>query len=105
MTKYAQIENNIVVNLIICEDSEVGFLPGNYVKITSETNNAQIGHEYVSEKNKFKSQQPYQSWTLNEETLIWECPVQIPEGAEISPFGTIIGYRWNEDSQEWISLS
>lgn len=101
MIKYAQIENNIVVNVIICEDSEIESIPGTYIKITEETNNAQIGYEYVAEKNKFKSHQPYPSWILNEDTLIWECPTQIPEGAEISPFGTVIGYVWNEEAQSW----
>jgi len=105
MSKYAKINlENIVENIIVCEDSQISTLSGNYIKETENTNRAEIGYEYSLEKNKFKAHQPYESWTLNEETLIWEAPVQIPEGAEISPFGTVIGYRWDEDSQGWISL-
>ena len=104
MIKYAKIEDNIVVNTIVCDDSEIHTLPGFHVKVTESTNNAQIGYEYISEKNKFKSPQPYPSWVLNEDTLVWECPVEIPEGAEISPFGTVIGYVWNEDSQSWAQV-
>ena len=79
-------------------------LPGFHIKITEDTNNAFIGYEYVGEKNKFKSPQPYPSWTLNENTFLWECPVEKPEDAEVSIFGTIIGYRWDEESQSWISI-
>lgn len=105
MIRYAQIENNIVVNVIICEDSEIESLPGIYIKITEETNNAQIGYEYISEKNKFKSSQPYPSWVFDENSCKWNPPVAIPEGAEFTQFGTVIGYSWNEESQEWVSLS
>jgi len=37
--------------------------------------------------------QPYESWTLNEETCLWECPVVRPEGQD---------WWWKEDTQEWV---
>jgi hypothetical protein len=42
---------------------------------------ANIGSSYDANKNKFKAPQPFESWTLNEETLLWEAPVAKPEGA------------------------
>lgn len=101
MIRYAQIENNIVVNVIVCEESQIDTLPGFYVKETTETNNAQIGYEYVSEKNKFKSNQPFSSWVLDEDSCKWNPPVELPEGSELTAFGTIVGYSWDEESLSW----
>lgn len=92
MTIYAKIENGIVDNIILSDESYVSTLAGHYVKVTNDTNEVAIGHEYNSEKNKFKAPQPYDSWTLNEETLLWEAPVAKPEGATL----------WNESNQSWI---
>ena len=89
---YAKIEQGIVVNLIVCSDSEIGTQSGLHIKVTDDTNRTGIGYEYDSSKNKFKAPQPYESWTLNEETLLWESPVAKPEGAII----------WNEADQSWI---
>jgi len=92
INKYAKIENGLVVNLILSTDSEISSQSGTHVKVTDSTNFAAIGYEYNSEKNKFKAWQPYPSWILNEETLVWESPVAKPEGAMI----------WNEPEQSWI---
>lgn len=89
---YAKIENNIVTNIIVCSDSEISSQSGIHIKVTELTNKAGIGYEYDFEKNKFKAPQPYESWTLNEETLLWEAPIAKPEGATI----------WNEADQSWI---
>ncbi len=89
---YAKIENGFVVNLILSTESEVFLQNGVHVKVTDSTNTAVIGYEYDSEKNKFKAPQPFESWTLNADTLIWEAPVSRPEGALV----------WNEAEQSWI---
>lgn len=97
MTSYAKInENNIVENLIICSDEDINTQQGTHIKVTSETNEARIGDQYVSEKNKFKTPKPFESWTLNEETLIWEAPKTKPTDGF---------YRWDEDSNDWIKVS
>ena len=96
MSKYAKIENNIVTNVIICEDSYIGTQPGHHVKVTDFTNEPIIGFEYDYNKNKFKSPQPYESWTLNEETLVWESP----DG----PKPTNGFYRWDEETNKWVEL-
>lgn len=98
MTSYAKINtNNIVENIIVCSEEEINTQTGTYIKITSETNEGKIGDEYVSEKNKFKSPKPYDSWVLNENTLLWEAPVAKPEEEGF--------YRWNELTQDWIKVS
>ena len=40
----------------------------------------------------FYAPQPFESWTLNEDTCLWECPVEKPEGE----------YWWKEDTGEWV---
>ena len=106
MSNYAKINSDsIVENIIVCSDSEIQYQSGQYIKITQDTNPAQIGYGYVLDKNKFVSPQPYPSWTLNETSLVWESPVGIPENAEISKFGTVMGYRWDEENQEWVLVA
>ncbi len=47
MSKYAKINSeNIVENIIICEDSQVGLLSGKFVKVTDASREAEIGYEY-----------------------------------------------------------
>tara|TARA_R100001460_G_scaffold6488_2_gene17059 strand:+ start:831 stop:1808 length:978 start_codon:yes stop_codon:yes gene_type:complete len=55
-------------------------------------NYAGVGYTYDPVRDAFYAPQPFASWTLNEETCLWECPVEIPEGE----------YWWKEDTQEWV---
>lgn len=97
MTTYAKINSeNIVENVIVCEDSNISTQVGTHIKITSETYEAKIGDVYNQEKNKFVSLKPFDSWTLNQETLIWEAPKEKPTDGF---------YRWDEDAQDWIKVS
>lgn len=56
-------------------------------------NYATIGGTYDEELDAFLDVKPFPSWTLNEDTLLWEAPVPRPED------GTF--YWWNEDAGEW----
>ena len=94
MIKYAKIENNYVVNLIICEDNfDISLIDGQHVQVTELTGEAYIGAEYNLNKNKFVPQKIYNSWSLNEETLEWEAPVLKPSSGN---------YAWNEQDQQWV---
>jgi len=55
-------------------------------------NYAGVGYTYDPERDAFYSPQPYESWTLNEESCIWECPVEKTEGND----------WWKEDTTEWV---
>ena len=55
-------------------------------------NYAGVGYTYDPVRDAFYAQQPFESWTLNEDTCLWECPVEKPEG----------DYWWKEDTQEWV---
>ena len=55
-------------------------------------NYAGVGYTYDPVRDAFYSPQPYESWTLNEESCLWECPVERPEGED----------WWKEDTTEWV---
>jgi hypothetical protein len=64
-------------------------------------NYAGIGFTYDEERDAFIPPQPYASWTLNENTCLWDSPVAHP--SEESSGGN--PYVWDEDNQEWVELS
>jgi hypothetical protein len=41
----------------------------------------------------FYEPQPYDSWTLNSSTYLWEAPVAYPDDGN--------DYEWNEEAQTW----
>ena len=55
-------------------------------------NYAGVGYTYDPVRDAFYAPQPFESWTLNEDTCLWECPVERPEGE----------YWWKEDTGEWV---
>jgi len=55
-------------------------------------NYAGVGYTYDPVRDVFYAPQPFESWTLNEDTCLWECPVEKPEGE----------YWWKEDTGEWV---
>jgi hypothetical protein len=56
-------------------------------------NYAGIGHIYDSQRDAFYSPKPFNSWTLNEETCLWEAPVAYPDDGQ--------PYSWNEETKQW----
>ena len=55
-------------------------------------NYAGVGYTYDPVRDAFYAPQPFESWTLNEESCIWECPVEKVEGND----------WWKEDTTEWV---
>jgi len=56
-------------------------------------NHASVGYTYDEDRDAFIPPKPYQSWTLNEDTCLWEAPVAYPTDGQI--------YKWNEENQTW----
>jgi hypothetical protein len=59
-------------------------------------NYAGLGYTYDKTRDAFIPPQPYPSWTLNEETCLWDSPVPYPEDGN--------AYIWNEETQTWDSI-
>lgn len=66
-------------------------------------NYAGIGYTYDEERDAFIPPQPYPSWTLNDDTCLWECPVEQPDPIE-NEDGTVTFHTWDEDNQEWVAF-
>ena len=56
-------------------------------------NYAAKGFTYDQKKDAFIPPQPFNSWTLNETTCLWEAPVAYPTDGQ--------NYTWNETNQTW----
>ena len=56
-------------------------------------NFASVGGNYDHANDAFYEKQPNPSWTLNNTTYIWECPVAYPDDGNM--------YTWNETDRQW----
>jgi len=56
-------------------------------------NFAGIGHIYDEDREAFIEKQPFDSWTLNETTCLWEAPTPRPDDGK--------KYIWNELTKSW----
>jgi len=56
-------------------------------------NYAGVGFKYDQTRDAFIPPQPFNSWTLNETTCLWEAPVAYPDDGK--------KYNWNETTQTW----
>lgn len=59
-------------------------------------NFAGIGYKYDALRKAFIPPKQYPSWTLNEETCLWDSPVPKPTGPG--------RYEWDELTQNWFKL-
>ena len=56
-----------------------------------------IGYSYDQTKDAFIPPKPFDSWTLNETTCIWEAPVAYPSDGK--------DYEWDESSTSWKEIT
>jgi hypothetical protein len=110
MGHWAKIENNIVTNVIVSDENFIKSLNGEWIQTSYNTkggvhlngetplrkNYAGIGYIYDRVRDAFYAQQPYPSWTLNEDTCIWDSPVPHPMDGN--------SYQWNEEELNWILI-
>mgnify|MGYP003120863736 CR=1 FL=1 len=99
MGYWAKLVSGRVVKVITAEasffDNYVDDSPGTWVETfkdrSQRKNFAGIGYKY--DGTGFYSPQPYDSWTLNSSTYLWEAPVAYPDDGNV--------YEWNESTQTW----
>ena len=95
--------NELLVNGVEMEAKGVAFLvqwSGGYPfwKQTSfngsrRKNYAGIGYTYDPSRDAFIPPKPYNSWTLDEDTCLWQAPVARPVDDNM--------YDWDEESLSW----
>jgi hypothetical protein len=103
MAHFAQIENGIVTQVIVTDNDYPGegyewlvdTFGGEWVQTSYNKNFrknfAGIGFTYDAERDAFIAPQPYPSWTLDEETCLWQAPVPMPETPSF----------WDEENLTW----
>jgi len=112
MSHYAKVNNGIVVNVIVAEEdffkTFVDSSPGEWIQTSYNTlgnkhllggtplrgNFAGIGYIYDRTNDVFYAPQPYPSWTLSNQTWLWESPIPYPSDGK--------AYTWNEQTLSWV---
>ena len=114
MGHYAKVVNGIVTQVIVAEPdfftTFVDSSPGEWIQTSYNTkggahvlggtplrkNYASIGYTYDCERDAFIPPKGYASWTLNEDTCLWEPPTPYPSDGKY--------YEWNEEELKWKSF-
>ena len=63
-------------------------------------NFAGVGYTYDEVRDAFIAPKPFNSWTLNEATCLWEAPVAKPELTQ-EQIDNNNYYIWNEETKQW----
>jgi len=63
-------------------------------KIPLHKNYAGIGFHF--DGIGFHAPQPYESWTLNSNSYVWEAPTPMPSDGKL--------YTWSEEDLEWVEI-
>ena len=111
MGHFAKIVNGIVTQVIVAEpeffDTFIDTAPGRWIQTSYHTrggihskggtplrkNFAGVGFVYDDTRDAFIAPKPYQSWILNEDTCLWESPIERPSDGK--------HYNWDEETQNW----
>lgn len=111
MAHYAFLDkNNIVTEVIVgIDETELiegldpetwyGNFRGQACKRTSfnaniRKNYAGIGYFYDQNRDAFIPPKEFESWILNEDTCIWQAPIEYPNDDKF--------YYWDEESLNWM---
>lgn len=123
MGHYAKIQNDIVEEVIVANYDFIQYLtsingdewiktsyntrggvhyqPNSFIPSEDQSkslrkNYAGIGFYYDRQKDAFIAPQPFESWSLNEDTCLWEAPVPMP----VDDFE----YYWDENELNWVII-
>ena len=102
MAHFAKLNNNTVTEVIVAEQDFInsGAVGDSFLWVQTSysgsfrKNYAGIGYTYDSVRDAFIPPQPYNSWTLNEDTCIYEAPTPYPTDD--------LMYSWDEDTTSWV---
>ena len=115
MAHFAKVLDGKVIQVIVAEpeffQSFVDTSPGEWIQTSYNTrggvhllggtplrkNYAGTNYTYDKVRDAFIPPKPYSSWTLNEETCLWEPPVEMPDDGN--------RYLWNEETVNWVEAS
>jgi hypothetical protein len=110
MAHFAKVVDGVVAEVIVAELEFIQTLDGDWIQTSYNTlggvhtnggtplrkNYAGIGYTYDQTRDAFIPPKPFNSWTLNEESCLWDSPVSHPSDGK--------RYAWNEESLAWIEI-
>jgi hypothetical protein len=114
MSHFAKVIDGIVTEVLVIEQDviDTGLFgdPALWVQTSYNTyggqhpegrplrkNYAGIGYTYDAGRDAFIPPQPFASWTLNEDTCLWDAPVAYPDDGK--------PYAWDEDTLSWVEIT
>ena len=79
----------------VCKRTSYNTIGGTHVNDGTpfRKNYAGIGYTYDYARDAFIPPKPYDSWTLDVNSCLWEAPVAYPSDGQV--------YTWNEENQQW----
>lgn len=113
MSHFAKVENGIVTQVIVAEQSFIdkGLVgnPKSWIQTSYNThggrhpegrplrkNYAGIGYTYDVARDAFIPPQPFESWVLDQDTCQWTAPTSMPTDGGL--------YNWNEATISWVEV-
>ena len=97
MAYFAKIDdNNTVTQVIVADQEYITSQEGTWLETANDgyrKNYAGVGYTYDKNRDAFIAPKPYNSWTLNEDTCLWEPPVVYPLDNK--------WYTWDEETTNW----
>ena len=114
MAHFAKVIDGIVTEVLVIEQDviDTGLFgdPALWVQTSYNTyggqhpegrplrkNYAGIGFTYDAVRDAFIAPQPFASWTLNDDTCLWDAPTPYPDDGK--------PYIWDEDTLSWVELA
>lgn len=109
MAHFAKVEDGIVTQIIVAEEDVIdsGLFGEGWVQTSYNTiggqhpegrplrkNFAGIGFIYDEVRDAFIPPRTFPSWTLNEDSCLWEPPIPYPEDGAL--------YAWDEENTSWV---
>jgi hypothetical protein len=123
MAHFSKVYNGVVVNVIVADpeffETFVDTSPGEWIQTSYNTfggvhyqpnsrtpsedqskalrkNFGSVGYTYDHTKDAFIPPRNYASWTLNEQTCLWEPPTPYPNDGK--------NYGWSEPTTSWVLM-
>ncbi len=112
MSHFARVQNGVVVQVLVAEQDYIDTLSDkeDWIQTSYNTyggvhanggtplrkNYAGVGFSYNKTKDAFIPPQPFASWTLNDDTCLWNAPIARPTDGK--------PYSWDEASASWVEM-
>jgi hypothetical protein len=114
MSHFAKVVDGVVTQVIVAEpdffNTFVDSSPGEWLQTSYNTHGGQhpegrplrknyagVGYSYDRTRNAFIPPKPFASWTLNENTCLWDAPMPYPADGKT--------YRWDEATTSWVEVT